>query len=368
MRAWTVLGAAMLVGVGVPGTDRVVPLPVYAAEQAADQAAKVLADMRAALGGAKVEQVKALSLEGPFRREMGPRQMEGTIAMVLQAPDRMHKSEDVEFPGGASIERIVAVANGTSWEDTQNRGGMGGGMRMMVMRGPDGARMDDAAMEKLRTARLTAEMQRWMLALLAHPAGEVAYAGVAESPDGKADTLEMKDARGQAIRLFVDQQTHLPLMLAFEEVRPRIMMQGGPGGRRGPGGPAGPGGAAGPGGPGPAGVPGPGGTAPGGAAAPPPDPHGMPVPAPGAGPGGQGPRRRGDRAGGDDEEIRRRIAEMPPPAPSAVRMSFAEYTTVDGVKVPTQITIAVDGKPSEEWTVEKIKINPSLKADFFEKK
>ena len=153
MRAWMVMGAAMLVGVGAPGSDRVVPLPVYAAEQAAGEAAKVLADMRAALGGAKVEQVKTLSVEGPFRREMGQRQMEGTVVMVLQGPDKMHKSEDTEFPGGASIERIVAVANGTSWEDTQNRGGMGGGMQIM-MRGPGGAQMDEAQIEKMRTARL----------------------------------------------------------------------------------------------------------------------------------------------------------------------------------------------------------------------
>ena len=229
MRAWMVMGAAMLVGVGVPGTDRVVPLPVYAAEQAADQAAKVLADMRAALGGAQLEQVKAVSLEGPFRREMGQRQAEGTVVLVLQGPDKMHRSEDTEFPGGMSIERITAVSGATSWEDTQNRGGMGGGMRMM-MRGPGGAEIDEATREKMRTTRLTAEMQRWLFALLAAPSGEVTYAGVAESPDGKADTLEMKDVRGQALRLFVDQQTHLPLMLAYSEVRPRMMMQGGPGG------------------------------------------------------------------------------------------------------------------------------------------
>jgi hypothetical protein len=329
-----VMGAAMLVGVGAPGSDRVVPLPVYAAEQAVGEAAKVLAEMRAALGGAKIEQVKTLSVEGPFRREMGPRQMEGTVVMVLQGPDKMHKSEDTEFPGGASIERIVAVANGTSWEDTQNRGGMGGGMQIM-MRGPGGAPMDEAQIEKMRTARLTAEMQRWMLALLAAPSGEVSYAGVAESPDGKADTLEMKDARGQALRLFVDQQTHLPLMLAYQEVRPRMMMRGGPGGRRG-GGPDG-------GGPG---VPAPGGT---GAA-------------PGPGAGGAGGQRP------TEEEIRQRMASMPPPAPSAIQMSFGEYTSVDGVKFPKQVSISVDGQPAEEWTLEKIKVNPSVKAGFFDKK
>ena len=325
MRAWMVIGAAMVVGVGTPGSDRVVPLPLYAAEQAAGQASEVMANLRAALGGAKLDQVKAVSVEGPFRREMGQRQAEGTVVMVLQGPDKMHRSEDTEFPGGMSIERITAISGATSWEDTQNRGGMGGGMQFM-MRGPGGAEMSEEAREKMRTTRLTAEMQRWMFALLAAPAGEVTYAGVAESPDGKADTLEIKDVRGQAVRLFVDQQTHLPLMLAFSEVRPRMMMQGGPGGRRG-GGPGGPGGA-------------------------------------GAGAGaGAGERQRPT-----EEEIRQRIAAMPPPTPSAVQMSFADYTTVDGIKFPKQISVRVDGTPSEEWTLEKIKVNPSLKADFFDKK
>jgi hypothetical protein len=340
MRAWMVMSAAMLVGVGVgvPGTDRVVPLPVYAAEQAADQAVKVLADMRAALGGPKLEQVKAVSVEGPFRREMGPRQIAGTAVMVLQGPDKMHRSEDTEFPGGMSVERITAVSGATSWEDTQNRGGMGGGMQVM-MRGPGGAEMNEEAREKMRTTRLTAEMQRWMFALLAAPAGDVTYAGVAESPDGKADMLEMKDVRGQALRLFVDQQTHLPLMLSFQDVRPRMMIQGGPGGRRSGGG---------------AGGRGPGGP-------PPADPHAAPAPAaPQAGPaGGQRP---------SEEEIRRRIESMPPPTPSAVQVSLADYTTVDGVKFPKLVSVTVDGKPSEEWTLEKIKVNPSLKADFFDKK
>ena len=287
--------------------------------------------MRKALGGAKVEQVKAVSVEGPFRREMGQRQMEGTIVMVLQGPDRMHKSEDTEFPGGMSVERITAVSGATSWEDTQNRGGMGGGMQIM-MRGPGGAEMSEEAREKMRTTRLTAEMQRWMFALLAAPAGEVTYAGVAESPDGKADTLEMKDVRGQALRLFVDQQSHLPLMLSFQEVRPRMMIQGGPGGRRGPGGP--------------------GWRRRAGCAV------RAPAPVP-AGPGGQRP---------SEEEIRRRMESMPPPTPSAIQMSFADYAAVDGVKFPKQISVTVDGTPAEEWTLEKIKVNPTLKADFFDKK
>jgi len=324
MKAWMAMATAMLVGVGIPGTDRVVPLPVYAAGQAADQAAKVLAEMRQALGGAKVEQVKGLTLEGPFRRQMGQRQVEGTIVLTMQGPDRMHKSEENEFPGGMTVERIQALAGESAWMDVQNRGGMGGGgMQIMMRNGPPGAPADPAEAEKRMATMLRSELQRYMFALLASHAGEVTYAGVAESPDGKADTLEMKDARGQTLRLFVDQTTHLPLMLAYSEVRPRMMMMGGPGG---PGGGRGGGGG--------------GGRGPGGA-----------------------PRERPS-----PEEMRRRMESMPPPEPSAVQMRFDEYASIDGVKLPKRISLSVDGTPTEEWTVEKIKVNPSIKADLFQKK
>jgi hypothetical protein len=344
MKVWMGLAAAMVVGVGVPGGDRVVPLPVFAAEQAADQAGKVLAEMRKALGGAKLEQVKGLTLEGPFRREMGPRQMEGTMVLTLVGPDKMHKSEDNEFPGGMSVERVQALDGDTSWTDVQNRGGMGGGMQIVMRDGPPGAPgSDPAAAEQRRTAMFRSEMQRWMFALLAQTPGEVSYAGVAESPDGKADTLEIKDARGQVVRLFVDQETHMPLMLAYQEIRPRMMMSGGPGGR-GPGG-------RGPGGPG-------SGTGPGAGQR----PGGGGGVGPGAGPGG-GPGGRPDR-----EEMRRRLESMPPPPPSAMQMRFDEYDSVDGVKLPKRIAISADGTPVEEWTLEKIKVNPPVKAEFFVKK
>ena len=330
MKAWMAMAAAMLVGVGSPGLDRVVPLPVYAAEQAVDQAAKVLAEMRAALGGAKLDQVKGLSVEGPFRRTMGTRETEGTIALVLVGPDKMHRLEEMSM-GPATIERTQALSGDTSWTDLQNRGGMGGGMQIVMRDGPPGAPgADPAEAEKRRTTMFKAERQRWMFTLLGTPAGEVTYAGVAESPDGKADMIEMTDARGQALRLFVDQSTHLPLMLTYSEIRPRIMTQGGPGG---PGGRAG----------------GPGGGG-------------------GAGAGGGGGGGGGGRQRPSPEEMQRRMAAMPPPTPSAMRLTFDEFASVDGVTLPKRINLAADNTPVEEWTLEKIKVNPSVKAGLFEKK
>ena len=59
---------------------------------------------------------------------------------------------------------------------------------------------------------------------------------------------------------------------------------------------------------------------------------------------------------------------MPPPAPSNITLFLGEFKKVDGVMLPHRLTYAVDGKTVEEWTIEKARINPSIKADLFEKK
>ena len=50
----------------------------------------------------------------------------------------------------------------------------------------------------------------------------------AESPDGKAYVIDVKSADNFAARLFIDEQTHLPLMVTYKGPQPRIMTQGGP--------------------------------------------------------------------------------------------------------------------------------------------
>lgn len=313
VRHWIAVTAVMAVAAG------------SGARVAADQASDAVQKARAALGGEEaIEKVKAIAAKGAFRREMGPRQIEGTLTLTIERPDRMHRSEEMEMPGGASVERITALAGSTSWDDTQNRGGMGGGMQMqMVMRGPNGEAPNPEAMAEMRTRRMKVELNRWLLALFAASETPLTYAGVAEAPDGKADVLEIKDERGQALRLFVDQQSGMPLMLTYQEMRPRMMFGGGPGGPGGPGGARG-------------------------------------------GQGGQRP---------DPEEIKRRVeaeqarlhAEGPPP-PTTVTLFLADHQEVRGVKLPHRITESVDGKPVMEWTIEKFEVNPKVKADLFEKK
>jgi hypothetical protein len=244
---------------------------------------------------------------------------------------------------GMSIERTSALNGGSAWEDIQNRGGMGGGMQIVLRNGPPGQELNPQQVEEARLRRMRSEFNRYVLAFLGGGSLAPTYVAVAEAPEGKADVLEVKNEAGQAVRIFIDQQTHMPLMLQYQEVRPRINMMGGPGGPGGPG-RGGPGG-------------GPGMRSGG---APPPDGTGPP---PG---GGDGQRPQGERPSPD--EMRRRMEAMPPPAPSTVALYLGDYKKVDGVMVPHRLTQAIEGKTVEEWTIEKVKVNPTIKADFFEKK
>ena len=307
-----------------------------------NKAADIMKQTREALGGSKLAQLKALQLEGPFAREMGPRQVQGKIELTLQLPEQMYRSEDTEMMQGMSIERTSVLNGATAWEDLQNRGGMSGGMQIVLRNGPPGQELNPQQVEEARLRRMRTEYNRYLLAFLGGGSLAPTFVAVAEAPEGKADVLEVKNEAGQAVRIFIDQQTHMPLMLQYQEVRPRINMMGGPGG---PGGPmrGGPGG-------------GPGMRSGGG---PPPDGAGPP-------PGGDGQRPQGERP--SPEEMRRRMEAMPPPTPSTVALYLGDYKKVDGVMVPHRLTQAIEGKTVEEWTLEKVKVNPTVKADLFETK
>jgi hypothetical protein len=307
---------------------------------AQDRVASILKDTRKALGGEdKIAGLKTLVAEGPFRRTMGGRDMEGTLVVTLGRPDKMHRLEEMQMGGmvgGPVIERTMAVNGTTSWEDTQNRGGMGGGMRIVMQQapGPGGGQMTEAQVNEARTRRMRVQMYRLTAALLADAGTEWVDAGVAESPEGKADILETKEETGRTLRLFIDQATKLPLMVQYQDPKPMVMVQGG----RGPGGP--------------------GPRGPGAPAAPP--AHGASG-APGE-PGGAAPM--------SPEDIQKRMEEIrrnPPPL-GTYAMHLSDFKKVDGIMLPHKIETSLDGEPNEEWTVEKFKVNASVKTDLWEKK
>ena len=298
---------------------------------AQDRVATVLGAARKALGGEdKIAGVKTLTAEGPFRRTLGPRDMEGTASVTLARPDKFKRVEEMQMGGmvgGPSIERTSVLAGNTAWDDTANRGGMGGGMQIMIREAPGpgagpagGQAPTPEQLNEARVRRMRVQMQRLMAALLSDAGTPWVDAGIAESPDGKADILETKEDTGRTLRLFIDQSSHLPLMVQYQDPKPMVMIQGGPGG---PG----------------AGGRGPGGPPPGGA---PPSP----------------------------EEMQKRLEEARsrPPQMGTFEMHLSDYKKVDGVMLPHKLETSLDGQPNEEWTIEKYKVNPQVKADTWEKK
>src|SRR5688500_5947683 len=245
MRRVTSIATAMLLA-SVIQFDGVSMTPL-----AQDRVAGIISAARKALGGEdKIAGLKTLSAEGPFRRSMGGRDMEGTLIVTLGRPDKMHRLEELQMGGmvgGPVIERTMALDGATSWEDTQNRGGMGGGMRIMMAgpgQGPGGGTLTPEQINEARTRRMRVQMYRLTAVLFADAGVQWVDAGIAESPDGKADILEAKEETGRTLRLFIDQGTNLPLMVQYQDPKPRVMMSGGPGGPgrgAGPGGPGGPG-------------------------------------------------------------------------------------------------------------------------------
>lgn len=287
-----------------------------------DRAAGIIAAARKALGGEdRIAGLTALSAEGPFRRSMGGRDMEGTLTVTLGRPDKMHRLEELAMGGmvgGPVIERTMVLSGATSWEDSQNRGGMGGGMRIMIAQGsgPGGGQMTPEQIDEARTRRMRVQMHRLTAALLADAGAQWVDAGVAESPEGKADILEATEETGRTLRLFIDQGTRLPLMVQYQDPRPMVMINDnrGPGGGRGRGGP-------------------------------PPTP-----PSP--------------------EEMQKRMEAMrrnPPPL-GTYALHLSDFRSVDGIMLPHKIETSLDGEANEEWTIERYKVNPSIKAGFWEKK
>ena len=77
----------------------------------------------------------------------------------------------------------------------------------------------------------------------------------------------------------------------------------------------------------------------------------------GARPGGQRPT---------PEEIEKMRSE--PPQTAIFEVRYSEYKKVDGVLLPHLITTGANGNVTEEWTIEKFKVNPALKPESFVKK
>ncbi|MFN0087370.1 MAG: hypothetical protein ACKVX9_18415 [Blastocatellia bacterium] len=283
--------------------------PIFA-QDAAGRARQALAEARAALGGEKLSTLRSLSVEGGYRRMMGQgREMSGDVTYDLLLPDKMMRTETMRPFGDMEITRLEAMNGDGVWEDQQQSGG-GGGM-VMIRRGVGGGGGEDPKKaQEMAQQAIRGEFARFSLGLLLTTASsfpvEYAFAGEAESPDGKADVLDVTGPNGFAARLFLDQKSHRPLMLTYKGKKPRMVMH----------------------------------TATG------------------------GPPSQADV----EKRIRESEAEAARSPDVEYQIRFSDYKEVNGISLPHRISKGIESETSEEIEFKKFKVNPQIKPEKFVKK
>ena len=280
--------------------------------QAQDRAATVLTQVRTALGGEqRLAAVKAFSAEGASRRALGTRTVEGTITLLVVRPDKLRRSDESSMFGSSS-ERVSTFDGTQAWDETVNAARVGGG----------GGGGD-------------------------HDHGAGGFAGAFAGPDhnhadgfqgrGSADAAaggaltpeQVNAARLRRMKMELQRWT-----VAFLADSNQPFTDGGR--AESPDGPA--------------------------------DVLETKDEA------GRAVRYFSDPANHmplmvQYQEVRPQgLAAPGAPKTSTVAVHLSDYKRVDGLMFPHQIDTSVNGQPSEAWTIEKIKVNPTVKAGVFEKK
>ena len=287
-----------------------------------NKASQIMAQARKALGGEqKLAAVKALSLRATYQREMSLPGMTGGGRAVVRmegggGPAMGDNSQvtgeielDVELPA-----KYIKVDTSTGFMAMTRTEGFDGerpfahaaaanpGMRIQIDRpGDDPARM------KMALQRNQAELARLLLGILGSTQASFpvtySHAGIAESADGRADMIDVKGPENFAVRLYLDVQTHLPLMLTYMAPEPRIVMstvdRGSPDAER------------------------------------------------------------------ERLEKERQQAEAAPPKLVEYRLFFSDYRDVGSLSLPHRIGRGTAQKTTEQWEIKSYKINPAFKADRF---
>jgi hypothetical protein len=200
---------------------------IAAQTPAADAAATVLAATRQALGGEqKLAGVKSLVATGRTRQVRGENLVPIEFEIAIELPDRYVRKDEIPaqesgpttsgFNGAELIQfPLVAPQRGAG---PAREGGPPAGQ-------PDTARI-------ARLAAVKQDFVRLALGMFAASFGSYpvtfSYVAKAEAPEGKADVLGVTGPDNFSARLFVNADTHLPILVTWTE-------PGGP--QRGRGGP-----------------------------------------------------------------------------------------------------------------------------------
>src|SRR5438034_5477275 len=291
---------------------------------AIDPAANVvLTAAREALGGdKKLSAVKTIVATGRTRQVRGENLVPIEFEIAIELPDKYVRKDEIPAQEsepttvGFSGEELIQFPVPTlpTMPVPQRAGGPPA---------PTAASLDAA--RKARLANVKQDFARLTLGMFAgsFPGFPVtfSYVAKAEAPQGKADVLEVKGPANFAARLFVNAETHLPVMVTWTPPAPP--QRGGPPPQRGSGPPS-------------------------PAAASPATAGQVPQAGREGQPGGRGP------------------APGPASPPPESRIYYADYRDVNGMQFPFRLRRAVGPDTIEETTFDGFKINSKIDPKKFE--
>jgi hypothetical protein len=368
-------GHFLLIGTLAAVSLRAVSTPSPQAQPPARDATAILAQVREALGGEKrLSGVKNFVATGRTRQVRGENLVPIEFEIAVELPDKYVRKDEIPaqesgptstgFNGNELIQLPVPTAP-PSPPAGEGRAGA-----------PPAP--NPAQQEAMRAARVAAVKQDFVRLTLGMFAGSFSsypltfsYVGQAEAPQGKADVVEAKAPPNFTLRLFVNSETHLPIMVSWQAP--------GRGGGPGRGGPSGPG--AGPASEG-RGAPSRAGGSPAATperGAPPTQPSARPAETAGAPPATGAPPPQQPAAGGPPQGAPGQQPPAgaaagaagpgrsgPPPVPVEYRIYYADYRDVDGMQWPFRLRRATGTDTTEETIFDRFRINTKIDAKKFE--
>ena len=199
------------------------PLAVAAAAALAAQAsapdpAAILGATREALGGEKkLTAVKAFVATGRTQQVRGDNLVPIEFEIAVELPDKYVRKD--EIPAQESGPTSVGFS--------------GEALIQLPPQAPPPARAGGPPpptpeqLEAARRGRVSGAKQDFARLVLGMFAASFpsypltfTYGGQAEAPQGKADVIDAKGASNFSVRLFIDQGTHLPIMLSWQGAPP----------------------------------------------------------------------------------------------------------------------------------------------------
>jgi hypothetical protein len=279
---------------------------------AATTAEEILAKARKAIG--KVDTLKTLTVTGTRRMSLdtpdGSRTTSREVAMDFQLPAMFLKAETLELPNGMEGPTMVEGLDGEiAWRDTRNVP-TGANIVIRTAPPPGADAQDTAAADRARTRQLRHTYLRHILIYtLTPPPGEnikFDLLGEAEASDGKAWIVDAAGPDGFQMRLFIDQQSNLPLMASWRGLQlPKPIMRT--------------------------------------------------------------MRMQGHNAAEAKKLADGPLPELPKPKEVEFEMRLSDYAAFGVLRLPKLTTLSTEGKLAEEFEIKSAKVNPKFKADHFRK-